>query len=480
MRFYSFLSRLALMILGATILFACSSSVPKAMLSVTPESFVLSQNTESQIIILTNTGAAAATNLVLPTLSAPLIKNINSTCKNHQSLAAKASCNYVVSVDYAHGVVGGNQTLSFGYNNGESQQITNVAASWSSSTQTISVSALSESQVTQAGGAVTISATLNNSVNSTQIITLIDSTNPSDNITITSNPSPCSLINSNESCIFTITTSSTLSNTSLGQKTFIIHNSGNALLSESSFQLQVVSPYLIYYAHNGENGYTGNMLEQAINKGASGITVGIQGADYLCNHDESKPVLPVANYKAMIVDGVNRRACYSFDCVFEGAGENIDWVLKPTAAYKNINEQISVVTNESGIYTFYLDYQDLALQQLSLAPFVFLPDNFTLNYGVAFQWTGLSSLWTMYPPSSATNTGLCSTITGGITSYWNKASSYESGVVGNQFSYSSSAPGFSSPTLSYTQIATGYRPCAESALVSVDSTWINGLICVQQ
>lgn len=476
MRFYSFLNRLALMILGATILFACSSSVPKAMLIVTPESFVLSQNAESQIITLTNTGAVAATNLVLPTLSAPLIKDVNSTCQNHQSLAVKASCNYVVSVDYAQGIVGGNQMLSFGYNNGGSQQAVNIEASWSS----ISISALSESQVTQAGGAVTIRATLNNSVNSTQIITLIDSTNPSDNITITSSPSPCRLSNSNESCIFTIATSSTLSNTSLGQKTFAISNNGSALLSESSFQLQVVSPYLIYYAHNGANGYTGNMLEQAINKGASGITVGIQGADYLCNHDESKPLLPVANYKAMIVDGVNRRACYSFDCVLEGAGENIDWVLKPTAAYKNINEQISVVTNESGIYAFYLDYQDLALQQLSLAPFIFLPDNFTIEYGTAFQWTGLSVLWTMYPPSSATNTGLCSTITGGVTSYWDKASSSESGVVGNQFSYSSSVPGFSEPTLSYTQIAAGYRPCAESALVSPSSTWINGLICVQQ
>ena len=341
----------------------------------------------------------------------------------------------------------------------------------------INISALSATSVTRAGGAVTIQAILDKNTEQTQIVTL-ETSNPNDNINISSQPNQCRLKNADESCIFTITTATQESSTPLGYTTLIFHNSGNIQLSQNQLQLQVINPYTIYFAHNGINGYTGDLLGQAINKGASGINNGVAGADYLCNHDESKPAsLTNANYKAMIVDGVNRQACYSADCIFEGINENIDWVLKPRAAYRNTNNEVSIITNESGIYTFIPDYLTPSITQPSLSALVYLPGNFTIDYGIAFQWTGLSGVWTMYPPTSLTNTGLCSTLNGGTTSYWDNSSNIGTGNVGNQFS---NIPSFSTPTLTLTQIAAGNRSCAESALVSISSTWINGLICVQQ
>ncbi|HRG64039.1 MAG TPA: hypothetical protein PLP75_13595 [Burkholderiales bacterium] len=150
------------------------------------------------------------------------------------------------------------------------------------------------------------------------------------------------------------------------------------------------------------------------------------------------------------------------------------------AAYKNTADMISIITNESASYPFIPNYLTPSVTQPSLAALIYLPDNFTIDYGIAFQWTGLSEVWTMYPPASATNTELCSTLNGTTTTYWDNSSNIGTGNVGNQFSNSPLAPGFSSPTLTLTQITTGNRSCAESALVSVSSTWINGLICVQQ
>lgn len=341
----------------------------------------------------------------------------------------------------------------------------------------INISPLSATNITRAGGSVTVRAKLNNNVSSAQTITL-STGNLNDNITISSNPAICSLTNANESCIFTITTATQELDTPLGYTTLTFSNSGTTIFSRNQLHVLVINPYLMYFAHNATNGYTGDLLGQAINKGASGINSGIAGADYLCNHDESKPTsLTGVTYKAMIVDGINRQACYSADCIFEGPKENIDWVLKPMAAYKNTNNAVSIVTNESGIYTFIPDYLTPSITQSSLNALIYLPGNFTIDYGIAFQWTGLSGVWTMYPPTSATNTGLCSTLNGATTSYWDNSSNIGTGNVGNQFS---DIPTFSTPTLTLTQLAAGNRSCAESALVSVSSTWINGLICVQQ
>ncbi len=342
----------------------------------------------------------------------------------------------------------------------------------------INISPLSATNITRAGGSVTVRAKLNNNVSSAQTITL-STGNLNDNITISSTPAICSLTNANESCIFTITTAAQELDTPLGYTTLTFSNSGTTIFSRNQLHVLVINPYLMYFAHNGTNGYTGDLLGQAINKGgASGINSGIAGADYLCNHDESKPTsLTGATYKAMIVDGISRQACYSADCIFEGPQENIDWVLKPMAAYKNTNNALSIVTNESGIYTFIPDYLTPSITQPSLNALIYLPGNFTIDYGIAFQWTGLSGVWTMYPPTSATNTGLCSTLNGATTTYWDNSSNIGTGNVGNQFS---DIPTFSAPTLTLTQLAAGNRSCAESALVSVSSTWINGLICVQQ
>lgn len=358
------------------------------------------------------------------------------------------------------------------------------SATEKSSTANITISNLSESNVTQAGGSIKISAQLNGDVSSSQIVSIVPD-NPYDNITVTSQPSPCALNNDNTDCTFTITTGAITDRTSLGLKKLIITNkaevlwSATATLNKTSVPFRVIPPYMIYYAHNNSNGYSGNLLSEAQNKGASTqeVTTGIQGADYLCNHDESKPNLPVgAIYKAMVVDGVTRRACYAGDCVFEGVNENIDWVLKVTAAYKNTINAVSMVTNESAIYVManVPNYPDLNPQP-TLAPIIFLPDNFSIYQGTAFSWSGISDVWTSYPSDTFCGTGSGSSFTS-----WDNSSTGLQTNNGNQFSYSSAAPGFSQPTLGVTQIAAGNRSCSESALVSVPATWIHGLICVQQ
>lgn len=342
----------------------------------------------------------------------------------------------------------------------------------------IIASYVGESTLTQAGGSSILMVKLSESLPQPQEIILLGLDSYDEGFTWLSNPNPCVLQSTESSCQFNIITND---RTRVGKHTFQISaNAESTNLLESNVTLSVIPPYKFYFAHNGESGYNANLLAQATSKGATNISTGIQGADYLCNHDESKPYLPEsAIYKAMIVDGVNRQACYSFNCVFEGIDENIDWVMYPNAAYKNLNESIVFVTNESGIYIFVPDPNLPTIWTLSDSPMIYLPDDFTIDYGVAFMWSGLSSVWTMYPPISATNNGLCSQVVAGHTfGYWNSDSNISSGNVGTQTSY---APLISAiPSLSPTQIAAGSRSCAESALVSINSTYINGLICVQQ
>ena len=342
----------------------------------------------------------------------------------------------------------------------------------------IIASYVGESYITQDGGSTAIVVKLTQPVVNPQQIILATQQNQEVDFDLSSNPSSCVLQSIQESCVFTIATNHT---TKIGSYTFNLTSANeSANLIESTITLAVISPYKFYFAHNGINGYSANLLTQAINSGAVDATTGIQGADYLCNHDESKPSFPQnATYKAMIVDGVNRQACYSFNCIFEGVNENIDWVMHPNAAYKNLQESTVFVTNESGIYIFVPNPDLPSIWTLSNAPMISLEDDFTIDYGVAFMWSGLSSVWTMYPPTSATNNGLCSHVVANhISGYWNSDSNTITGNVGTQISY---APSISAvPSLNPTQIAAGSRTCSESALRSVSSTYINGLICVQQ
>ncbi|EMM76698.1 endostatin-like outer membrane lipoprotein, LenD-like [Leptospira santarosai] len=106
---------------------------------------------------------------------------------------------------------------------------------------------------------------------------------------------------------------------------------------------------------------------------------GLYGADKLCNTDvnnsselslvegKAKP------FKAMVVDGINRRASVTAN---HGDGQ-IDWVLKPNTEYKRIDvNPITVgVTNSAGLFTF----------PLNSTWHPFAGDNI---------WTGLNSDWT--------------------------------------------------------------------------------------
>jgi hypothetical protein len=71
-----------------------------------------------------------------------------------------------------------------------------------------------------------------------------------------------------------------------------------------------------------------------------GSNPGIVGADQLCP----------SGYKAMIVDGANRRACTTANCVTSGLAENIDWVLRPNVTY---------VTNPAGLPIFTADWNSV-------------------------------------------------------------------------------------------------------------------------
>ncbi|GIX41258.1 MAG: hypothetical protein KatS3mg129_0991 [Leptospiraceae bacterium] len=73
---------------------------------------------------------------------------------------------------------------------------------------------------------------------------------------------------------------------------------------------------------------------------------GIEKADFVCNNDPKKPNNNL--YKAMIVDGTNRRACSTPECS-GGTIEHIDWVFKPNTSYYRADDTLLFTTNDKGI-----------------------------------------------------------------------------------------------------------------------------------
>ncbi|EPG83131.1 endostatin-like outer membrane lipoprotein, LenD-like [Leptospira santarosai] len=111
---------------------------------------------------------------------------------------------------------------------------------------------------------------------------------------------------------------------------------------------------------------------------------GLYGADKICNTDivnnryELSSVKGKANpFKAMVVDGINRRASVTAN---QGDGQ-IDWVLKPNTEYRRILstwDSLVGVTNSTGLFTF--------------------PLNSTWHPVAGYNiWTGLNSDWTGAP-----------------------------------------------------------------------------------
>ncbi|MDA1353173.1 MAG: DUF1554 domain-containing protein [bacterium] len=88
------------------------------------------------------------------------------------------------------------------------------------------------------------------------------------------------------------------------------------------------------------------------NSSSDGNLDGISGADALCMADANKPD-DGHTYNAFLVDGVDRRACSSGNCVTNGIDENIDWVLKPNKEYRRSDGGAPIgTTNASGIFGF--------------------------------------------------------------------------------------------------------------------------------
>jgi hypothetical protein len=102
-----------------------------------------------------------------------------------------------------------------------------------------------------------------------------------------------------------------------------------------------------------------------------GAGSGIQRADNMCNFDPNKP--DNNTYKAMIVDGTNRRACSTSNCI--DLNENVDWVFKPNTDYYRPDGTYLFTTNSAGIVT------------TNIASPIFFP--------VSYYWTGLGGDWTI-------------------------------------------------------------------------------------
>jgi len=112
-------------------------------------------------------------------------------------------------------------------------------------------------------------------------------------------------------------------------------------------------------------------------------TTAVTKADYFCNTDPIKP--NSSNYKALIVDSVNRSPI-----------NNIDWVLKPNTTYYRPYDdiKIGVTTNTSIFPTLYADLTNSIVDNDTFA----ISDPATVPNGV---WTGIYNASTFAPSSEA-------------------------------------------------------------------------------
>jgi hypothetical protein len=120
---------------------------------------------------------------------------------------------------------------------------------------------------------------------------------------------------------------------------------------------------------------------------------GVAGADQYCLNSPNHPN-DGAVYKALIVDGVSRRACSSPLCS-GGNAEHIDWVLIPNTTY--IMAQTSAEIGRTNDFAIF----DAMLSQPVLPAFI-------------YTYTGISNDWT----------------TGNTCSNWSSSSGVQFGVYG--------------------------------------------------
>ncbi|PKA03818.1 hypothetical protein CH375_14725 [Leptospira ellisii] len=144
----------------------------------------------------------------------------------------------------------------------------------------------------------------------------------------------------------------------------------------------------------------------------SGMTKngGIAGIDNDCAADPNKPS-GGGTYKALVSDGVNRRACTTASCS-NGISENLNWILKPNKEYRRKDGTTVIgTTNASGIFSFPLTNSPETLA------------NLVVTNGIA---TGFNADWT-------SNTNDCadwSTNLAGTSSTVGTWDSTDSGLIG--------------------------------------------------
>lgn len=104
---------------------------------------------------------------------------------------------------------------------------------------------------------------------------------------------------------------------------------------------------------------------------------GITGADSICDTEKTSNFssLPSGTYKAMLVDGTNRRACSTANCS-GGTSEHIDWVFQASTTYVRDDDVTVFTTDANGV----IDFSNVSLD----APFG----------TTGSWWTGLNTDWT--------------------------------------------------------------------------------------
>jgi len=144
----------------------------------------------------------------------------------------------------------------------------------------------------------------------------------------------------------------------------------------------------------------------------SGMTKngGIAGVDNNCATDPNKPS-GGGTYKALVVDGVNRRACSTASCS-GGVSEHINWILKPSKEYRRKDGTTIIgTTSSNGVFTF------------PLTNSVEILANLVVTNGIA---TGLNADWT----SNANDCLDWTTNLGGNSSTVGTWDSVSSGLIG--------------------------------------------------
>ncbi|MBX9867352.1 MAG: hypothetical protein K2Y14_10585 [Burkholderiales bacterium] len=130
------LRNLALAMLGASALSACGgvgscancNTTSSANLMLSSSTVALDPTYVQQIIVITNTGNAPATNLVLPILSSPVYL-VSSTCTAGMTLAPQETCSYTIS--YIGAPSSSSENVIFGYSGGSSSTVP-LVISWAS------------------------------------------------------------------------------------------------------------------------------------------------------------------------------------------------------------------------------------------------------------------------------------------------------------------------------------------------------------